>query len=54
MLNKEHLTIQGLHKIVTIKASMNLGLSADLKSAFPDIVPVVRPLVETKTIDNPY
>ena len=33
---------------------MNLGLSADLKSAFPDIVPVVRPLVETKTIDNPY
>ena len=48
----EHLTIEGLHKIVAIKASMNLGLSDKLKVAFPDVVPVERPLVELpQTID---
>ena len=50
---KEHLTNEGLLKIVAIKASMNLGLSDDLKVAFPNIIPQERPLVETKTIDNP-
>ena len=50
---KEHLTNEGLLKIVAIKASMNLGLSDDLKVAFPNIIPPERPLVETKTIDNP-
>ena len=48
----QHLTKEGLHKIVDIKASMNWGLFEKLKAAFPDVVPVVRPLVETpKTID---
>ena len=53
MLNKEHLTKDGLIKIVTIKASMNRGLSDRLKLAFPDSVPVMeRPLVELpQTID---
>ena len=52
MVNKEHLTPEGLRKIVAIKASMNLGLSEKLKSAFPDVVPVPRPIVEpSKTID---
>ena len=51
----EHLTIEGLHKIVAIKASMNLGLSDKLKVAFPDVVPVERPIVETpKTIDSEW
>lgn len=40
---KEHLTISGLHKIISLKASMNLGLSAYLKTAFPDIIPAIRP-----------
>jgi len=44
MLNKEHLTIQGLDKIVSIKASLNLGLSAKLKTAFPSIIPATRNL----------
>ena len=35
MLNKEHNTIEGIQKIVNIKASLNLGLSNDLKEAFP-------------------
>ena len=43
--NKEHLTKEGLRKIVVIRASMNLGLSDKLKLAFPDVVPMVRPLV---------
>jgi hypothetical protein len=37
VLKKEHLTIEGLQKIINIKASMNLGLSgrSSLKAAFP-------------------
>ena len=27
MVNKDHLSIEGLHQIINIKASMNLGLS---------------------------
>jgi hypothetical protein len=48
MKNKKHLTIEGLKKIVTIKASINLGLSDELKGAFPGIVPIQRPLVKNK------
>jgi len=44
--NKEHLTSQGLEKILAIKASMNNGLSEELKANFPNIVPVERPIVE--------
>lgn len=45
---KEHLTLSGLHEIISIKASINLGLSAGaplglLKTYFPNITPVVRP-----------
>ena len=32
--NKEHLTTQGLQKIVAIRASINLGLSDELKVVF--------------------
>jgi hypothetical protein len=35
--------MEGLREIVAIKASMNLGLSDELKSAFPDITPAIRP-----------
>lgn len=31
MLNKQHLTEDGLHKIVALKASMNLGLPRSLQ-----------------------
>jgi len=50
---KEHLTEEGLRKILGIKASMNLGLGDQLKRVFPDIIPVVRPLVENQTIRDP-
>lgn len=50
ILNKEHLTISGLHKIVAIKASMNLGLSKSLQADFQDIIPIPRPLFNNLTI----
>ena len=52
--NKEHLTIEGLRKIIAIRASMNKGLSDQLKERFSDIVPVPRPLVEDYTISHPF
>jgi hypothetical protein len=51
--DKQHLTKEGLSKIVAIKASMNLGLSDKLKSAFPNIIPVDRPVVVDQVIQDP-
>lgn len=53
--NKAHLTLEGLEKIVNIKASMNLGLSDMLISEFPGYVPVERPVISNDNIIlNPY
>lgn len=38
---------------MSLKASMNLGLSEQLKTAFPNVTPEVRPLVVNKTITDP-
>ena len=51
---KEHLSISGLEKIISIKASVNKGLSNKLKAAFPNIIPVKRPFVESSSILSPY
>jgi hypothetical protein len=45
---KEHLTPEGLQKIVNLRTSLNLGLSEDLKIAFPNTILVPRPLVQEK------
>jgi hypothetical protein len=50
---KEHLTQEGLEKIVAIKASINKGLSDELRAAFPNVVAVKRPLIENKVIPHP-
>jgi hypothetical protein len=50
---KGHLTIEGLQKIINIKASLNLGISENLKSYFTNIIPVERPLVKATSIPNP-
>ena len=42
MQNKEHLRIEGLRHILALKASLNLGLSVELKEAFPGIIPIGR------------
>lgn len=47
------MTNEGLQSIVAIKASLNLGLSEDLKAAFPDIIPVSRSLVENLKVPHP-
>ena len=43
MQKKEHLTLEGLHRIVAIKAVHNRGLTDKLKAAFTDILPHVIP-----------
>ena len=54
MQRKEHLTLEGLRKIVAIKASMNKGLSEELKLAFPGVVPVTRSDVEVQKKMDPF
>lgn len=51
--NKEHLTLEGINKIVNIKASMNLGLSDMLKSEFQNNNYVKRPVINSDNIDIP-
>jgi len=53
MHRKEHLLSNGLQEIVNLKASLNLGLSGDLKGIFPNTVPVPRPLVESLELPHP-
>ena len=47
IINKEHLTMEGLQKIVAIRASLNRGLSPELESVFSNITPIDRPLIAT-------
>lgn len=51
--NKEHLNYEGLLQIINIKASMNLGLSEELKSEFINFSPIDRPSITVKNIPNP-
>ena len=51
---KEHLTLEGVKKILSIKASMNLGLSRELKLAFPNVIAAEKPLVKEKSIMDPH
>lgn len=50
---KEHLRPSGLQQIVNIRASINWGLSDILKTSFPNVIPVNRPLVTNQIIKNP-
>ena len=51
---KAHLTIEGLHQIINIKASMNLGLSEFLKYEFKNFKSVQRPNINTNIIPDHY
>ena len=51
---KEHLNINGLQKIVNLKASLNNGLSNKLKTLFPNTIPAVRARVSVNVIPNPH
>jgi hypothetical protein len=52
MKRKEHLNLEGINKIVSIRASMNYGLTKELKLAFPTTIPCERPYVELPTLPN--
>ena len=50
--SKDHLNHKGLEKILSIKSSLNRGLSSKLIKLYPNIIPVSRPLVsKQKEID---
>jgi hypothetical protein len=55
MVNKEHLTMEGLVKIINIKASMNFGtISETIRSLIPtNIEPVKRPAITNIKIYSP-
>lgn len=50
---KEHLTLEGLQKIINIRATLNYGLSKELQLMFPETIPVPRPIRETSVIPHP-
>lgn len=50
--NKQHQTEIGLHKLLSIRASMNKGLPERLKEAFPGIVPELRPEVPKANLSS--
>jgi hypothetical protein len=50
---KEHLTPSGLQQIVNIRASINKGLSSNLKAAFANTLPVQRPFIQNQIIPDP-
>jgi hypothetical protein len=52
IINKTHLTVEGLYQIINIKAAMNLGLSDLLKYEFNKFTPVERPVINTEHIPN--
>ena len=53
MNNKAYLNYEGFRKIVSTRASINLGLSEVHKSEFLNLKPVPRPLINTTQIPDP-
>lgn len=53
IINKDHLSLKGLHQIMNIKASINLGLTTFQKSEFYNVNPVFRPVICTLNILDP-
>jgi hypothetical protein len=41
----EHLTVHGIIKIINLKASLNKGLSNELKISFPKVIAIIRPKI---------
>lgn len=53
VIAKLHLTEDGFKEILNIRASMNLGLTDQLKLVFPNVRPAKKPIVENFSIQNP-
>lgn len=57
MHNKQHLNSKGLNKIISLKSSLNKGLTPLLTTNFPNICPVERPARKINNLFknvNPY
>jgi hypothetical protein len=52
MYAKNHLTLQGFQRVISIKASLNKGLSEMVKSEFKNVVPIARPLINIEKISD--
>nr|4YIT_A Chain A, Meganuclease I-AabMI [Gremmeniella abietina]4YIT_D Chain D, Meganuclease I-AabMI [Gremmeniella abietina] len=52
--NNEHLNKEGINKLVSLKASLNLGLSESLKLAFPNVISATRLTDFTVNIPDPH
>jgi hypothetical protein len=50
--NKEHLSSEGLLKLVSIKGILNTGLSEKMKESFPNVNMVIRPEVNLSDIKD--
>ena len=53
VIAKLHLTDAGFQKILSIRASLNLGLTDKLKLTFPNVIPATISIVENCDIQNP-
>ena len=52
--NKQHLSIEGFKKILSLKAVFNKGLPYQLKATFSGISPTIRPKTPLPEIKSPY
>jgi len=50
--DKEHLTKEGIYKILSIRFAMNKGLTDSLRALFPGIVGVERPTISNQIIKS--
>lgn len=51
---KEHLTENGLLRLIALKSSLNLGISENLKKTFPNVIAINRPEYKFSGIPDPY
>jgi hypothetical protein len=54
LYQEQPLSLEGFRRLVRISAAMSKGLTDKLKVAFPGIVPVERPLIETPAITEAW
>uniref|UniRef100_UPI0030E4DDAC LAGLIDADG endonuclease n=1 Tax=Daedaleopsis nitida TaxID=1140402 RepID=UPI0030E4DDAC len=54
IVQKEHLSLEGIKKLVSIKCSMNLGLSPELKAHFTDIKAQAKDKISYYKIPDPH
>jgi hypothetical protein len=53
-MQKKHLTKEGLEQIIALRCNLNRGLTDVLKTAFPNVIAVPRPVYQFNGIPNPF